>query len=311
MIPRPDWMQRWWRQLLSSPRVKSLRTDARLLRMYGTRSPERIRLANSPNHIFLDPTDQRARTIIRGLGRGLQPRLRRIWHEAVTRLHPTIVLDVGVNYGEFLFAETYPSDVRLIGVEANTRLKHWISRSVASHPNNGQIEMIYALASNADNQQKPFYVASDWSGASSAVLHSQRKNVDEVSVPTISIDSLLGGRDLEADTLLFKIDTEGYEPVVMSGMRDTISRCKNLFGIVEFDTQLLTSLEIDLEQFVRDLFARFTIHLLDPNGHLAKLDAPSVQRLRELLGVENVVCDMLLSSSITLFEQLQIGSLVR
>jgi FkbM family methyltransferase len=291
-----------WRRFAGSPRVKSLRTDLRLLRMYGTRTPERIRLSNSDNHIFLDPADDRARTIIRGLGRGLQPGLRRIWHQAVVQLQPTIVLDVGVNYGEFLFAETYAARARLIGVEANTRLEPWISRSVASHPNRGQIEIVYALASDTVQHARPFYVDPAWSGASSAVRDGRA--VDEVTVRAISIDSLFDGRALDADTLLFKIDTEGYEPIVLKGMHATIARCRRLLGIIEFDVQRMAPLGVDLDELLQHLAQRFTIHMLDHRGRSTRLDDPSVRRMRELTGAEHVVTDLLLASDPRMLERL-------
>jgi FkbM family methyltransferase len=300
-------LYKMWRRIARSQRMKSLRTDVRLLRTYGTRTPERIRLANSANDIFLDPTDERARTIIRGLGRGLQPALRQLWHQAVLHLQPTIVLDVGVNYGEFLFAETYAPGTRLIGVEANQRLEQWISRSIAAHPNRGQIEIVYALASDSVQDAKPFYVDAKWSGSSSAVPGG--RGAEELSVRAISIDSLLEGRDLHTDTLLFKIDTEGYEPFVLKGMQASFARCQHLLGIVEFDTQRMTPLGVDLDELLRRLSERFTIHMLDHRGSRTRLDEPRVRRMQELLGSEHIVADLLLASDSGLLERLHVSQL--
>lgn len=300
------WMRPVWLRLVRTPRIKELRTDLRLLRAYGTRHPECIRLTSSSNDIFVDESDDRGRKLIRGLGRGLQPSLRRIWHEAVVRLQPTIVLDVGVNYGEFLLAETYPSGTRLVGIEANARLERWISRTVATHPNRDQITMLYALASDSVEEQRSLYVTRGSSGTSSAVPRTQHDGVDELSVRAVSVDSLFAGRELRADMLLFKIDTEGYEPVVLRGMRDTIARCGTALGIIEFDTQQLAPLGVDLDAFLRELAESFTIYMLDRGGHPTRLDDPNVRRMRELTGSERIVTDLLLVSDSGLFERLKL-----
>lgn len=285
-----------WRRISRSPGYRALRTDLLLLRRYGTRRPEKLQLLGSENFVFVDPDDQRGRTIIRGLGRGLQPGLRRIWHAAVAGLRPTIVLDVGLNYGEFLFAETYPAGTRLIGIEANPGLRRWISRSVELHPNRGQMEIVYALASDRAQERQTFYVDRAWSGGSSAVPRADGATVEECEVPSLPVDSLFEGRELAGETLLFKIDTEGYEPVVLRGMRELLRGCGSSLGIVEFDSEHLEPLGVDVDEYLRFLFERFTVYALDFSGRATRLREPRLSLLQEVCGAEHVTTDLLLAS---------------
>jgi FkbM family methyltransferase len=294
------------RHLSRSPRFKAFRTDLRLFRSYGTRHPQKIRLQGSGNFIFVDPSEPRGQVLIRGLGRGLQPGLRAIWHAAVVELEPTIVLDVGLNYGEFLFAETYQPNARLVGIEANPQLARWISRSVELHPNRKQLEIMYALASDGARDREIFYVNRAWSGGSSAVRH-ENVEVDEVEVPSFPVDSLFRGRSLERDTLLFKIDTEGFEPVVLQGMRETILRCSNMLGIVELDTAHLEPLGVDVDKFLGFLFEHFTVYSVDHRGRATRVNAPTVAELRDICGSSHVVTDLLLASNQRIVDRLSLA----
>lgn len=293
-----------WRSVSRSQQYKSLRTKLRVLYTYKRLRPRKLRLLGSDNFIFVDSKDRRGLQIIRGLGKGHQPELRRVWHDAVLRLQPTIVLDVGLNYGEFLFAETYDRRTKVIGIEANDGLQGWIEKSKKIHPNSDQIEIIYALASDRADERCAFYVDKNWSGASSAILPASADESYRREIRSITVDSIFDGLALEEESLLFKIDTEGYEPAVLKGMRRLVGSCKWSLGITEFNSELLRRLEPDLDRFLSLLMKHFSVYSFDGSGRLLAVDEPRFALLQEAYGTSHVVTDLILATDKTVLPKI-------
>ena len=77
------------------------------------------------------------------------PALKRIWHRANCELRPDLVIDVGANYGEFIFGERYPHAKYVVGVEANLSLRPWLEKSRREHPEREKIAIEFAIAAEA------------------------------------------------------------------------------------------------------------------------------------------------------------------
>ena len=216
------------------------------------------------------------------------------------------MLDVGLNYGEFLFAETYPEAQQIIGIEANEQLRPWIERSCAAHPNAAKIQTIFALAGDKPDEESTFFVDPAWSGRSSAVLPATQPGLQQQRVRSVTIDSLLPDRDLSQDRLIFKIDVEGYEPPVMRGMKRLVSQCQQAFGFIEFNSRFIERLGVDADAYLAELAVNFHIFPLDARERAVRITAPTLAELRRVLGAGDVETDLLLASSPELIEQLQI-----
>jgi FkbM family methyltransferase len=281
--------------MLEVPRIRHLYTDLDLIRKYKRFRPQRLRLPGSGNMMFVDPNESRGRAILRGFATG-QPGLKRLWHNAVVGLRPTLVLDIGLNYGEFLFGETYDEHARLIGIEANAGLQRWIERSRIAHPNSRQIEIIYALASDQPGERSTFYIDRDWSGRSSALLSDGSPGVERREIPSISVDSLLEDRPIENDRLLFKIDVEGFEPLVLRGMRQVIRRAAAAVGFTELNSRFLRRLDVDIDDFLGSLAAAFQVYALDRSDRAFPLPEPRFELLQHACGAADVVTDLVLVS---------------
>ena len=273
--------------------VRRVRDDLDLLVKYRTLRPERVPLADSSHVIFANPREPRGRAILRGYGSG-QRRLKSIWRRAIQRLAPTIVLDVGANYGEFLFFTDYPADALVIGVEADPQLMRYLEKSKDAHGQAGQIELVCALAAAQPGQSVPFYVDTQWSGRSSALRqarHGQNTRVE--MVPTTSVDALLDGRATKEDRLVFKIDVEGFEPHVLEGMAKAIERVHAAVGIMEFNTSFLRKTGLDPDEYLARLRARFVVSLLEGNEPPRDLTHGS---LRDLVGERDIVADVVVAT---------------
>jgi FkbM family methyltransferase len=248
--------------------VKSIRQSLRIRRVHGTFSPDSLRLPGAVSPLFVNPRDNRARSLLGDLGRK-QASLRELWQRAATVIEPTIVIDVGVNYGEFLFTASYPRTARIIGIEANPRLADWNQRSLAAHPNGRQIELIYALASDQRADEQTLYVDPAWSGRSSGL--EVRRGLVPVRVPSVTLDSLFEPEQLIGQTVLFKIDVEGFEPKVLRGMHTILRTCRQAVGIVELNGRSLASLGLTLDHYVDELSRSFQVYSLGVPGAVPEL----------------------------------------
>src|SRR5436190_3196432 len=193
-------------------------------RRYGVERPSVVKLPGSNHPIHIDPQDPRAWKILAWaplLGR--LARNQTFWRQACGQLNPGLGLDIGLNFGECLFAADYGPRTELHAYEANPALKPYVSQSQAEHPARSQMKLHFGLVSDRPGPPQTFYIDQRWSGGSSAIagLHPEEASrYQAVDVPVISVDSTLAQSPAArpGGTLVFKIDVEGYEFRVLEGM---------------------------------------------------------------------------------------------
>jgi FkbM family methyltransferase len=247
------------RRLLDEPHVAAVVDLVKYWRRYGTTRPTRLRFAHSGNILYVDRTEVRGRNLL-VCGADGQPETKAVWHSAIEAFRPSIVVDVGLNYGEFLFDAAYSPDATLVGIEANVALRPWIERSAREHPNFAQMRLEFALACDKPSATRPFYIDPSYSGRGSGVKRPGLSSTVEAKVSGITVDSLfsaLPDDELAPRRLLFKIDVEGFEPQVMRGMRRLLSVCAECVGILEFNSTLIRSGGVDPVSFLSEMAEAF------------------------------------------------------
>ena len=291
--------------------VYRLYGDLDLFRKHGSLRPTKAKILGSSNVLFADPTEPRGRGLLRDSCAG-QPEVKAMWMRILDHVSPDIVLDVGVNYGEFLFMPTYAPGTRIYGVEAAPALEPFLRKSREHHPNREQIELVFAAAGPTHGGTLVFHVDPGSSGKSSVVVESEGGESIDVEVPCISIDGLLapvltGGRDTStADerirpVLAFKIDVESYEEEVLSGMTKTLDAC-DAVGLIEFDPPRLLSLGRSPDGFLDRLRQHFSVWALQRGT------APRPIRTRADLVDPDDVADLVLVGSQELGQKLGLTS---
>jgi FkbM family methyltransferase len=196
--------------------------------------------------LYVSDEENRGRQLRRHVG-VLQPLVSHTWRRIVRHLQPTVVLDIGANYGEITFCSRYPANCRVFTVEANPTLLPFLERSLAGHPDRPQIRLVSKAASDRAGSVS-MTIDEKWSGTSSAVgampdpdnrfKGAGPERTRLVEVDAITIDSLLDG--MPADRLAIKLDVEGYEARVLRGMHETLARTRQFIAIMEFDGDKLT-----------------------------------------------------------------------
>jgi FkbM family methyltransferase len=195
-------------------------------------------------NIYVNKTDHRGQALLT-CGAPLYPGPALAWAEIARRLRPTVCLDIGANYGEVGLSITYGTDTQLFLCEPNPRILPYLNRSVETHFNRTQINVVPAVISDRNHKVR-FKINKRWSGASSAAAEELKTGGDnevweDSILPGTSVDALLAnkGDDLKNCRLLFKVDVEGSEPLALRGMMKTLATVETFAGIIEFDMSML------------------------------------------------------------------------
>ncbi|MBM6619525.1 FkbM family methyltransferase [Bacillus suaedaesalsae] len=253
--------------------------------------PSKIKLPSSFT-IHINPTENRGRALL--IKNGItQQQLGTFWRESVSSFMPSIVLDIGVNYGECLFSVQYPEHTKIFGIEANHHLMKYVIKSLSEHPNRSQMRIIHAFASNENQQEQEFYIDKNWSGTSGGKpIYSDR--IEKDTVQTITIDSLLNDIDVTQQKVLFKIDVEGYEAFVLEGMKNMIEMCKELLGIIEFDSKYIKQTGVHIDEFIYYLSTTFELFIYDKRGTLQPMTETMCKELQKIVQTKDVHLDIVL-----------------
>lgn len=237
-----------------------------VLRKHGRLRPDHLSLEGTRRVLFVDPSDRRGKALLRH-GGFYAAHVKDFWRWAADAFAPSLVLDVGVNYGEFFFSATYSSARRVVGVEANKNLEPWIIRSLETHPNASVFEIHYVIATDKTAGDGVLYVDTRWSGTSSVSSGGEQRREVPLAVPTMAMDDLLFADARSNDRLLFKIDVEGHEPSVLEGMKQTLGRCGAALGVVEFRSERASAADSALaNDFYVSLCREFKVYYWRPLG---------------------------------------------
>lgn len=239
-----------------TPALRRARRRAEILRRTGRLHPDHIDLAASGNRIFVDPHDRRGRVIVDGLGRGNQPALIALWQAAIRAVAPTLVIDVGANYGEFVLNGRYPAPVRVLAIEANPAIVPILRRSIADHPDGSRIELHPVLATDHDAGTAVLRIDPTWSGSAGTGLDRAADGSPTMArtVARRTVDSLVGPPDAPG-AVVVKIDTEGSEREVLAGMAEVLAAASTVVALVEFDPAHLRRAGTDPDALFAELLA--------------------------------------------------------
>jgi FkbM family methyltransferase len=256
--------------------------------------PNKIRLSSS-SVLYINPSENRGRALL--ISEGVtQQRVSEFWKQGVSIFEPTLVVDVGVNYGECIFSTNYPETTKIYGIEANQYLLSYIKQTQMEHNNNDQITIIHAFASDQNSVLQSFYIDKNWSGTSSGIKLPNHRDFEKIDVPTITIDSLFEEDVLNEQRLLFKVDVEGYESFVLKGMKRLFEECNQSFGLIEFDSVYMKRAGIDLDEFFVYLANHFSVYIFIEEDHLTKMEEFSFKWLQKYFDREEIHTDFILTT---------------
>jgi FkbM family methyltransferase len=144
-----------------------------------------------------------------------------------------LIFDIGYNVGDFTSVCLDKSpDCKVVGIDANPTLCHY-----NKHSENKNVKVINALVSSVDNDKKDFYVDPiniGISTASETFIENSRFSkgskylgentgnwINIGKVRTVTLDTLI---NFYGEPDLIKVDVEGYEYEVFSGLSKKVGK---------------------------------------------------------------------------------------
>lgn len=216
-----------------------------------------------------------------------QPLITSVWGQLASTLRPTVVLDIGANYGEIFMSARYPEAKQIYVFEANSALTPFLKQSASTHHDGDRIRIIESLLSDS-NTVVNFTVDEKWSGTSSAIGEISdhacrfkgpgREAFSSKQITCTTLDQFIDvetwGKD---ERLLFKLDVEGFEGRVLKHLLPLLSHTERFAGIVEFNWSFLERAGTPPEEVFRSLQMGNVVLKLNRNNALTK-----VSRVEEL-----------------------------
>lgn len=186
--------------------------------------------------------------------RGTQPSLIAAWRSLLD-LAPALAVDVGANYGEFSVQAA--GTVPLLAVEANPAVYQLLAKNLRGY---SEVVSVNAAASDHCGGMSLF-MPSGYTGGSSlsadvvsgiGARHIPRSTpVNEINIQVLTLDEML--TDRHPESVILKIDVEGFEREVLDGAANTLRRARWWRAIVEFDAATLKRRNVSVE----DTWAQF------------------------------------------------------
>ena len=233
-------------------------TAEQIKTFFNDPNPHVAYICGGLRRISVNSADARARRFLLRKGIRYFTKMQAATYAAHVLFKPTIFVDVGVNYGECLFAKPLFDRTHTIGFEANPTLIPHVKKS-AVYNDDVQIELIPKAVSNSSELSLTFYVNSSFSGKSSAALPSSLKDICEIKVPCTTLDAEILPRNLDLSTILLKVDVEGFEPMVLAGAAEILKAARNVVAFVEFDSDYIAAAGVSPPAFFESLLSTYRV----------------------------------------------------
>ncbi|MBC8324214.1 MAG: FkbM family methyltransferase [Verrucomicrobia subdivision 3 bacterium] len=187
-------------------------------------------------------------------------------------------LDVGANIGYYtaLAARAVGPNGKIIALEPDPDSFKYLEQTIAA--NVAENVQAFPVAASDAPAKLPLYISADNRGDNR--LYAPGESRPKIEVEAVAPDALLAENKIDTVDLI-KIDVQGYEPKVIDGLRDTITRSPKLTLLTEFWPKGIRDAGGDPTEFLntlRDL--NLTLHELNANGELTELtdDADLIAR---------------------------------
>ena len=196
-----------------------------------------------------------------------------------------IIIDIGANEGNFTSSIINNSDK--IFVKSFEPHPKTFARNRKRFAMEDRVDVVNCAVGDVNNKISLFDYA-DEEGSSQASIHKEiikgkRKNVSEIEVKMITLDSIDFIKKIE----LIKIDTEGAEYSVLKGANKTIETHKPKYILLEFNRMNVNS-RVFLADFIV-LLKNYSAYRILPRGELLQINQTSAPWRHEIFAYQNIV----------------------
>ncbi|MCM2563950.1 FkbM family methyltransferase [Lutimaribacter sp. EGI FJ00015] len=263
---------------------------------YNRPDPEIAYICSGLRRISVDPSDRRVRKIL--LTRGVRGRSREqhFFFRMMDEFDIDLFLDIGANYGECAMSAPLYCSTKIVGYEANSKLIPFLQKSSLYNDDIKNLEWRNLAVGNTPGENLSFFIDEDWSGKSS-VVRSSESELTKVKVLCTSIDHEMENLGGGNESLLIKLDIEGYEPAALDGAKQTLQGSKNIVILMEFDSEYIEAGGQNSEMFFNELKENFNVFELKNNADI--ITADSYHHLNRIHRGKKVHTDLVLTRNLT------------
>jgi FkbM family methyltransferase len=206
------------------------------------------------------------------------------WEAWITRLLADIVkpgffcLDIGANVGYYslLMSELCGHDGKTIAIEPNPKICELLRYTEANHGWNFPI----VEGALADKAGKATLTIPDMShGGATIKPNDLIPGRSQIEVQTWSVDELVKQFNLPRVDVI-KMDVEGVEPLVFSGMQQTIAANPGIQIILEYSP----SIYHEAVPFTDYLFSNFSVFEIEDAKKIKKIEPSARMKMAEMQG---------------------------
>lgn len=137
------------------------------------------------------------------------------------------------------------------------------------------MEVLFQLMTDGEIGEEEFFVDKKWSGGSTAGLDADsfdELRYGKIVVPKCSVDFVLRDKKVAVGSLFFKIDVEGYESRVLSGMQHALAGAERFLGFVEFNGDMVKRSGEDVASYWKNLTESFAVFAIDRSNEWRRVD---------------------------------------
>ena len=185
-----------------------------------------------------------------------------------------LFVDIGAHYGFFsLLAHAKRPDLEIIAIEPTPVTNAILARNAEQFGGGRLTVHQVAVSDKAGHATFNVSMASDNCGF---YEHPAAGTLHSIDVETTTVDLLLGDR--APCPLVIKIDTEGHELAVLSGMAATLERFSDVKLLIEFNPPTLRAAKLRPEALLQHLHELgFDVYLLDETRRVFERVKPTAE----------------------------------
>lgn len=183
-----------------------------------------------------------------------------------------LFIDIGANVGYYtaLAIHLVGSEGRVLAFEPDPTSFRYLERTIAANP--GARAEAFSVAASARAGRRPLYVSPANRGDNR--FHGFHGAMAGIEVETVAIDAVMESLQSRPvpGKIVVKIDVQGSEGLVVSGMRHTLEKAADLVLLMEFWPQGLENMQADPQCLLAELEAcGLALYVLGKGGGLTRL----------------------------------------
>jgi len=203
------------------------------------------------------------------------------------------IIDIGANigYNSALFASVLTTGFKVWAFEPDQENYRMLIKRIAKAGTQEQVVPFMEAMGAADGELPIWH--NEMHHANHRVVTAQFKEhlPDGQNITTVrarSVDSFVKQHELHPVSFI-KIDVQGYELPVLTGMQDTLATNPNMTVAIEYDPNSISELGFKAED-LKDQLAQWFIYTLRKNGDLQRVTREAIDHACQPRGYADLIC---------------------